>query len=116
MRFGEWYADGKTTTEILHVVQNDGLGVGRNSVGLGRRLRGRAGIARMKTIRRSGLDETEFRLSADYLPAWGWGELGAVWHQICGCPQARAAVKSMWMGSSDWLSSGNSLGTERGAA
>jgi hypothetical protein len=26
MRFGEWYADGKTTTEILHVVQNDGLG------------------------------------------------------------------------------------------
>ena len=28
MRFGERYADGKTITEILHVVQNDGLGDG----------------------------------------------------------------------------------------
>ena len=28
LRFGEWDAHGKTTTEILHVVQNDGLGGG----------------------------------------------------------------------------------------
>src|ERR1035438_4820918 len=26
LRFGEWDAHGKTTREILHVVQNDGLG------------------------------------------------------------------------------------------
>src|ERR1022692_3977471 len=33
---GEWDAHGKTTTEILHVVQNDGpWGWGENSVGLG---------------------------------------------------------------------------------
>ena len=35
MRLGEWDARGKTTTEILHVVQNDGLRVRRNSLGLG---------------------------------------------------------------------------------
>ena len=105
MRFGEWYADGKTTTEILHVVQNDGLGVGRNSVGLGRGTEP-SPVAKV----RAGIR------SADYLPTWGWGGVGAVWHQLCGWPQSRVAVKSMWMGSSDWLSSGNSLGAVSGAA
>ena len=54
--------------------------------------------------------------SADYLPAWGWGGFGAAWHQLCGWPQARVAVKSIGMGSSDWLSPGDSLGTESDGA
>ena len=49
MRLGEWDAHGKTTTEILHVVQNDGLGVGKNSVGLGRFSRGVLGDMILQT-------------------------------------------------------------------
>jgi hypothetical protein len=51
--FGEWDDRGKTTTEILHVVQNDGLGVhvvqngawGCTSCGMA--ARGRKGAARI---------------------------------------------------------------------
>ena len=32
------------------------------------------------------------------LPCDGRGEEGAAWLQICGPPQARVAVRSMWIG------------------
>src|SRR5580704_8333889 len=30
--------------------------------------------------------------------SWGWGGVGAGWHQVCGLPQARVAVRSILAG------------------